>query len=404
MSTVSTPITAVPSSTAIQVRAHRLNSARFEGFSDKVEHRWNYRDFFKEPNRKWMQSWISVDCVLADDERNQVWCGITNFAGDIFHVFDRTTNEFESLNFPAVGDSYDAKFHRALEFDDDGTIWAATALLHDVDRYLDAPGGAIVHFHPSTRTLEIAARPIPHVYIQAITLDRERGLLYGQTFTPEHVFVFDLQSHSFKDLGVIGSGFAMGQSEAIAVDRNGTVWGTWSVTRAWLNTPGNDQFRLWNYHPDEGRIKFLEHGLPTLAGRNGYAHADGVHAGPDGAIYMGTAEGLLCRIDPDDHRVTAIGKPGPHRRLAAMANGPDGMLYGSAGRDGAANLFRYDTARNTLEDLGLIFDATLQERAFQIHDMTIAADGTIFAGENDVPYRSGYLWEISLLPDLLPRG
>ena len=35
-------------------------------------------------------------------------------------------------------------------------------------------------------------------------------------------------------------------------------------------------------------------------------------------------------------------------------------------------------------------------RAYQLHDMTIAADGTIYAGENDVPYRSGYLWEITL--------
>jgi streptogramin lyase len=187
----------------------------------------------------------------------------------------------------------------------------------------------------------------------------------------------------------------MGQSEALAIDRQGTVWGTWNVTRAWLNTPGNDQFRLWNYHPDHGRIKFLDYGLPTQSGRNGFAHADGVHAGPDGAIYMGTAEGLLCRIDPDDHSVSLIGKPGPHRRLAAMANGPDGMLYGAAGRDGAATLFRFDPASCTLEDLGLIYDPVLQERAYQLHDMAIAADGTIYAGENDVPYRSGYLWEIS---------
>ena len=78
-----------------------------------------------------------------------------------------------------------------------------------------------------------------------------------------------------------------------------------------------------------------------------------------------------------------------------MANGPDGMLYGSAGQDGSASLFRYDPSRASLEDLGPIYDPILRERAFQIHDMSIAADGTIYAGEYDVPYRSGYLCEIS---------
>jgi sugar lactone lactonase YvrE len=389
------PIVPTRVSGGLKIRAHRLNAARFEGYYDEMEHRWNYKDFFTEQNRDWKRSWNSLDCLRADDERNVVWCGLSSFVGDIFYVFDRETKQFESLNFAAVGDRYDAKFHRALEFDRDGNLWAATALLHDIDRFLDAPGGAIVRCDPDTRHIEIVSRPIPHVYIQSIAIDRERRLMYGQTFTPEYAFVFDLVSHEFTNLGVIGSGFAMGQSEALAIDRSGTVWGTWSVTRAWINTPGNDQFRLWNYHPDRGRIEFLEHGLPTLSGRGGFAHADGVHAGPDGAIYMGTAEGLLCRIDPDDHEVTVIGKPGPHRRLAGMANGPDGMLYGTAGRDGAVILFRYDPAHNKLEDLGPIFDPVLQERAFQIHDMTIAADGTIYAGENDVPHRSGYLWEIA---------
>jgi streptogramin lyase len=383
------------SDATIQVRAHALNTARFEGFHENVEHRWNYADFLQNENRNWHDHWTSFDCLLADDARNVVWCGITNFATDIFQVFDRDTEQFESLNFPAVGDRYDAKFHRSLAFDGDGNIWAATALLHDIDRYLDAPGGALIRFNPDTRDIQIVDRPKPHVYIQSIVIDRERGLLYGQMFTPEFVFVFDLENQRFTELGVVGSGFAMGQSQALAVDCTGTVWGTWSLTRAWLWTPGSDQFRLWNYHPDRGRIQFLDYGLPMMSGRRGFSHADGVHAGPDGAIYMGTVEGLLCRIDPDDHEIAVIGKPGPHRRLAAMANGPDGWLYGSAGQDGAANIFRYDPASGALEDLGMVYDPVLRERAFQLHDMTIAADGTIYAGENDVPYRSGYLWEIT---------
>ena len=42
---------------------------------------------------------------------------------------------------------------------------AIAALLHDVDRYFDAPGGALVSFDPATEELRIVARPMPHVGI-----------------------------------------------------------------------------------------------------------------------------------------------------------------------------------------------------------------------------------------------
>ena len=33
---------------------------------------------------------------------------------------------------------------------------------------------------------------------------------------------------------------------------------------------------------------------------------------------------------------------------------------------------------------------------YQCHDVTITPDGVLYAGENDNPHRSGYLWEIRL--------
>lgn len=375
-------------------RALKLKDARFTNFFQDVAGRWNYTDFVGTTAPKWRDGWISFDCVLADDDRDVIWCGLTNFAGDIFYKFDRSQGVFTSMNFAAIGDRHDAKFHRSLTRGPAGELWAATALLHDVDRYMQAPGGALVRIDPATERIEIVARPFPHVYIQSITIDQERGLLYGQTFTPEFLFVFDLETHKTTCLGAIGSGIAMGQSETLRIDRRGTLWGTWSVTRAWLTSPGQDQFRLWRYHPDQGQIEFLDYGLPAIGNDDGYAHGDGVHTGPDGAVYMGTAQGVLCRIDPDTHTVQALGKPGPHQRLAGMANGVDAKLYGTAGRDGDSILFRYDPDNEALEDLGSIYDATTQQRPYQIHDLTCTADGTLYAGENDNPYRSGYLWEL----------
>ena len=58
-------------------------------------------------------------------------------------------------------------------------------------------------------------------------------------------------------------------------------------------------------------------------------------------------------------------------------------------------VFCYDPAIDRLKTLGRIVDAEIGECAWHIHDLAMTKDGTIYAGENDVPYRSGYLWEIS---------
>lgn len=379
----------------MKVTAKKLKDARFDNFHTEVEGRWDYERFVGGQHPDWFEDWISFDCLLADDQRDTIWCGLTCFATDIFYAYDRETDQFRSMNYSEVGDRYDAKFHRSLLFDADGKIWAATALLHDVDRYLDAPGGALVRFDPTTEELQIVTRPMPHLYIQSIAMDVERRIIYGQTFTPERLFRYDLADGAVTDLGPIGSGFQMAQGEAVVVDRSGACWGSWGLTRAWLNQPGPDALRLWRYHPDKERIEFFQHGLPRVDGSHGFAKLDGAHVGPDGAIYMGTAEGLLCRVDPQTAQVRAIGKPCPARRMAGLICGPDDKLYGTAGSDGMVMAFSYDPDKDELQTLGRIVDAEIGECAWHIHGLAMTRDGTIYAGENDVPYRSGYLWEIT---------
>jgi hypothetical protein len=380
----------------MDTRAIKLKDAQYgETFHREVADRWNYSDFIGPAHEDWKDGWISFDSILADDARGMIWCGLTSFAGDIFYGYDRKARVFRGMNYQAAGDRYDAKFHRALLFDKDDTIWAATALLHDIDRYWEAPGGALVHFDPKTEHLKVVARPMPHLYIQGIALDRVRRTIYGITFTPERLFRYDIDSGRTMDLGPIGSGVQMAQGATVAIDKHGACWSTWGVTRAWQSSPGADAIRLLRYHPDRERIEFLPHGLPRLHGAYGTSAPDEVHTGPDGAVYMGTAEGLLCRIDPDDYQVQVVGKPGPGRRLAAMANGPDGRIYGTAGSAGSVVLFSYDPRTRKLVEHGPLFDQELRERAWHIHCLSICDDGTIFGGENDVPYRSGYLWEIT---------
>ena len=93
---------------------------------------------------------------------------------------------------------------------------------------------------------------------------------------------------------------------------------------------------------------------------------------------------------------TYLGTPISDRRsrLASLAMGPDGAAYGVTGRDGQCEVIRFDPAAETYELLGPVVDG--EDRCWQVHDVTVAADGTIYAGENDNPHRSGYLWEIRL--------
>jgi hypothetical protein len=57
---------------------------------------------------------------------------------------------------------------------------------------------------------------------------------------------------------------------------------------------------------------------------------------------------------------------------------------------------RFDFRKKAFELIGgIITDSATGEPLWQCHHLVVTDDGTIYACENDVPHRSGYLWEIS---------
>ncbi len=379
----------------MRVHAHKLFDERINNWATEIQDHYEYADM--KTNEHLRKRWISFDCVLADADSELVYCGITSFDSDIFRAFNRSNGSFADLGFSGIADPFDAKFHRALVKSSDGNIYGAIALLHDADNYWNAPGGSIVRYNPSNGDIQKIGIPVPHVYIQGMVIDEDRRIAYCQTFTPEYLAAFNLDTAESRILGLTGSGYAMGQGETIVLDSRGRVWGGWSVTRAWQQSgAGADQYRLYRYDPEEGKIEFFRHGLPHMDNIYGYAHLDGMIAAPNGRIYCGSGEGGLYRIDIDTAEVTFICAPVPPSRIAAFENGRDGFLYGIGGRFGNTTLFRMDMETETCETLGRLHDPDLDTSAWQIHDMSIAGDGTIFAGENDNPHRSSYLWEITL--------
>ena len=331
----------------------------------------------------------------ADDDR--VYLGITSFDADIFRAYDRKTGEFMDLGYGKIADPFDAKFHRSLvKWEKDGCLYGAIALLHDIDRYWEAPGGAIVRYDPKNGELRKVAIPIPHMYIQSICLDQERGVIYGQTFTPERMFRFNLADGRSDDLGPLSSGMEMAQGENVELDDEGCAWCAWAVTRAWQNYAGVDSNRLCKFDPKTDRIQYFDAGLPNPDGSYGYARAEGLFNLGPGRLYASGANGSIYRIDTETGMGDYLGTPISDRpsRLTTLRPGPDGAAYGVTGREGQCEVIRFDPETETYELMGAVADG--ETRCWQVHDVAVTADGTIYAGENDSPYRSGYLWEIRL--------
>jgi hypothetical protein len=380
----------------MKATAHRLKDRAFDSWHALVEDHWDYDRI--RGNREWREDWISFDCLYHDAEGGAIYAGVTSFDADIFRGFDLREKRFFSTGYERVADPFDAKFHRSLDrFRGDGCLYGAIALLHDVDKYFAAPGGAIVRYDPRTRDIRKVGIPLPHVYIQSTVIDQERGVLYGQTFTPERLVSFDLTTHRSRDLGPLGSGIQMAQGENIVLDDRGRVWGNWGLTRAWQSSPGVDAIRLFRFDPAADRMEYLPVGLPRRDGRHGFEKAEAFFNFGTGCLYASGGNGSLYRIDPESLEVRYLGTPIPDRpsRLASLALAGDGKAYGVTGRAGATDLLCFDPRTDTYRLLGPVCAAD-GSRPYQVHQVVAAGPSTLFAGENDNPHRSSYLWEIEL--------
>lgn len=380
----------------MEIRALKLRDEHFNNqWFDKVQDHWEYEDF--KADSSWRKNWISIDGALYNAEDDRVYLGITSFDADIFRAYDRKSGTFIDLGYSRVADPYDAKFHRSMTWwNKDGCLYAAIALLHDIDHYWDAPGGAIVRYDPKTGSLEKIGIPLPHVYIQSICLDQERGVIYGQTFTPERMIRFDIATCQSQDLGPLSSAMVMAQGENIELDDNGCAWCGWSLTRAWQDLPGVDSHRLCKFDPKTEKIRYFDTGLPKPDGSYGYVKVEGIFNLGTGCLYASGGNGSLYRVDTETGKATYLGTPVPDRRsrLTVLRLGPDGAAYGVMGRDGKCEVIRFDPQTEKYELIGPVVDG--DTACWQVHDITITPDGTIYACENDCPYRSGYLWEIRL--------
>lgn len=378
---------------ALKIKALKLKDHDFGNqWFDETEDHWNYDDYIN--NQEWRRDWISFDCLCYVPENDTVYAGITSFDADIFWGWDRKQGKWVSTGYERVADAFDAKFHRSLVYYQ-GSLWGACASLHDIDRHWDAPGSPIIKYDPKTNDIKRLPAPLAHHYIQSIVIDEKRGIIYGQTLTPEKLISYDINRGQSREIGPIGSAIDFAQGENLVLDDEGNVWGGWTVTRAWQNNAGVDRHRLFRYSPETGKIEYLNTGLPNPDGSYGYSKYEALFNFGTGCLYASGANGSLYRIDPQTGKGEYLFTPIERRRsrLAAMTLAGDGFAYGVTGRDGKCELLKFNPETETYELLGDIVDAD-GTTCWQVHHTIVLPDGTIYAGENDNPYRSSYLWEI----------
>ncbi len=381
---------------SMQVKAHILKDARFDNWDSTVAGRWKVDDLRADEGD--CNQGISFDSLAWDAASEKLYIGLTSINNDIFWTFEPASATFSSLDFQRITNKFDAKFHRSLEIDDDGMIYAATALLHDVDQQFEAPGGKLLRYDPTRDLYKVLAIPAPPHYIQSIILDRARQIIYGFTYPAELLFRYDLETHTCRQLAYIGNGLLICQPHGPALDRRGVLWGTWGESRAFEDEMGPVPVRIFSYDPDQDRFTWYQHGFPKTHDADP-ARIDEMMLASDGRIYAGTTAGGFSRLDPETGAVEDLGRPFPQARLAGLAEGSGGLIYGAGNQGygpenkGEARLFVFDPADDTLSDLGPIYDPELGMGAVKVHMLVAAGDGTLFAGENDNIYRSSYLWE-----------
>jgi len=329
---------------------------------------------------------VAFTSLLLNPNDELLYCGITAWDADILYTFEPGSATFTSLHWADVGEPFDVKIHRSLCLHPDGTIYGATACLHDVRRRLEAPGGKVFSYDPGGKKYEVLATPCPPDYIQTITLDSERGLIYGFTYPVFKFFKYDIASREVTNFDFIGS-----ITHISALDDKGRLWGTWHAT----------QHNLFCYDPDADEITWFEHSVPNA--REGsnimYPNAgpvDSMINGGDGYLYIGTTLGTLVRLDPETAEVTFLGKPYAERRMPGLLVGSDGLIYGSGGDGGAAIVFSYDRETGSFRTLGELYDPDLDTTCYRTHDIALVGENTFYVAETDNPRRSGYLWECVL--------
>jgi hypothetical protein len=282
-----------------------------------------------------------------------------------------------------------------------GVIPGAKAVTHAVavsasgDVYIGtSPEGHLLKYTPQDedhQAIQIGkplpvtdlGQPISGESIFALTIDRKAGVLYGLTSPNTHFFAYSITSGKFNDLGVVAIKIPEGEkfdkdkmmSRMLVVDQEGNVFAS------------GENGAFYRFAPKAPKLEALPIRAPAVPGREPWTRVDAFLLDPSGAIYGGTSDGYLFRLDPEKLTVTNLGKPLTQYRIDGLVRGPDGKLYGVGGdQDDMARLFSYDPSTGAYNLLGFV-DVNRRPyytwQAYVIGAMASDDYGTVYIGEDE---------------------
>jgi outer membrane protein assembly factor BamB len=256
------------------------------------------------------------------------------------------------------------------------------------------PGGHLLEYTPGDfdhQSIEIGkalavtdrGAPVAGESIFALAIDRKANRIYGLTSPNAHLFSYSISTHALQELGVVAHSAPWGEkseqdkmmSRMLAVDAQGNVFAS--------GEDGN----FFEVNGKEQTLQKLPMRAPAVPGREPYTRVDAFLVDKSGAIYGGTSDGYLFRLDSETHKVTNLGKPLNQYRIAGLAWGLNGKLYGVGGDESEmARLFSYDPKDGSYDLLGFI-DVNRRPyftwQAYVIGDIVSDDRGTVFLGENE---------------------
>ena len=262
--------------------------------------------------------------------------------------------------------------------------------------YRSGDSGHVISVQLRGKDLAIAdlGTPVPGEGIFAVASGPRSGVVYGITYPSGKFFVFEPGTRQTKILQETAPSRAVVRSledyalhprdylsRRLICDRDGRVYGS---------LPPNKLFR---FDPQRQALEVLRAQLPAVWGRSPLGRVDAWAMAPDGTLYGGNGgDGQVFRLDPASGRVVNLGKPAMMPRIAGLAFGKDGVLYGVAGAaPGYAHLFSHDPSRGFV-DLGNPrftmsapgIEQGIAWRGFQIGTVAASEDGRyIVLGEHE---------------------
>ena len=295
-------------------------------------------------------------------------------------------NMFEEINFSKYGEGDDLF---------DATLWKDIK-----NHYKDYPGGHLYVYKPSisneniklvdnTAEVQDLGIPLANNSIYALTINGEKGEIYGLTYPDGHFFIYNISLKKFKDLGEVDSMKVYHGPErnwrtlprSLICDDSGRVF------------MSGTQGMLKYYDPGSGKLVSTKIELPGdyyyLQFYKDYTAVEYFARDPDGLIYGGTTDGYLFSLDPHKMEVSNLGKVRQTRRLRCLAVGNDNKVYMMAGEISTTKpcqFYSYDINKGKFETLGLLIvdrSPYYYWRGQQFDAMSTGLDGTIYLGESE---------------------